>query len=166
MKTPVSLSPPHPHLPPLSLCEFAWSHGTPVGELQVLEKFGRDEVQESASSPSFLTSLCWPEVGGDSLFNCDWIDLVCASDTHEEPEAGTLIRLMSTETLAPSQNSESRFMCASASGEQVRNTGQRQNVDLCSWPDNPYRTLQNLNLHFNQSRCKAPFFKFYFYQLH
>lgn len=41
---------------PRSLRQPAWSHGTPVGELQVLEGLGRDEVQEPASSSSFMTS--------------------------------------------------------------------------------------------------------------
>lgn len=40
---------------PPSLCLPAWSYGTPIGELQVLEGLGRDEVQESASSTSVLT---------------------------------------------------------------------------------------------------------------
>lgn len=43
-----------------SLCHPSRTHGAPVGELQVLEDFGRDEVQEPASSSSFLTEPSSP----------------------------------------------------------------------------------------------------------
>lgn len=92
---------PPPPPPPSSLCQPPRSDGAPVGELQVLEELGRDEVQEPASSPSFLTDPSPPPLVRRS-----------------ERAAGTLSpsveRLKAAGTPPPPESGRRRPMCTEA----------------------------------------------------
>lgn len=51
----IAHSPPSPLSNPFcSICQPAWPDGAPVGELQILEKPGRNEMQRSQAPPTLL----------------------------------------------------------------------------------------------------------------